>query len=166
LAAVAVTAVGAAAYPLYLGLHFGDFFLYFHSHALTPDWPQHAEPFWNLANRAARHAAHVLTHLGQGGKMESLTALACAVGFVILTVPLFTRGLFAEGLYAGLTMLVLWSSGSLTSFPRYVLALFPCFFVLAEFLRRRPVLAFAYAFGGAGLGVVLLHRFVHWLFVA
>jgi Mannosyltransferase (PIG-V) len=166
LAAAAAAAAGAVIYPLYLAIRFGDPLLYFHSHAITPGWPQHLEPFWALACREAVRTVHTIGHLGLGGKMGSLFNLGCATGFVVLTVPLFTRGLTAEGLYAGLTMLLLWSSGSLASVPRYVLGLFPCFFILAEFLRRRPVLAFAYALAGAGLGVVFLHRFVHWLFVA
>ena len=48
---------------------------------------------------------------------------------------------------------------------RYVLDLFPCFFLIGESMRRWPVFAFAYGFGGLGYGTVLLHRFVHLVYV-
>ena len=86
--------------------------------------------------------------------------------FTLFTLFLFRRRLWAEGAYCAATLLILWSSGTLDAMQRYVLGLFPCFFVLAEFLRRRPVMAFVYTFAGTGFGVLLLVRFIKWIFVA
>jgi hypothetical protein len=86
--------------------------------------------------------------------------------FVVLVVGLYRRKLFAEAIYAGATILLLLHSGTVAGLDRYVLVLFPCFFILAEYLRRRPVAAFGYVLASAGLGGVFLHRFVHWIMVS
>ena len=91
--------------------------------------------------------------------------VASTLLFVALTVAVFRRGLIAEGVFVGGTLLLLLFSGTLDGIHRYVLVLFPCFLPLAQSLRARPTLAFAYAFGGAGFGMVFLHRFVHWIHV-
>jgi hypothetical protein len=91
---------------------------------------------------------------------------ACTVIFVWLTILVFRRGLYAEALYAGATLLLLFCSANLDGFPRFVLPLFPCFLPIGQALLRRPALALAYALGGAGLGAFLLYRFVHWIIVA
>ena len=80
-------------------------------------------------------------------------------------MALFRRRLVAEGVFTGGTLLLLLTSGTLDGIQRYVIVLFPCFLPLALWLRRRPALAIAYLFAGFGSGVVLLHRYVHWIFV-
>ena len=152
--AVALAAAGAAVYPFYLWRRFGDPLLYVHSKMMG--WPVRPGPPWISWG-------HSVERLGT----SSLAAveLASASLFCVLTVELFRRRLFPEGLFVGGTLLLLFTSGSLEGVQRYVLVLFPCFFPLAAFLRGRPALAFAYAFAGIGAGTVLLHRFVHWLFV-
>ena len=49
---------------------------------------------------------------------------------------------------------------------RYVLILFPCYFLIGDTLRRHKSAAFAYRFAGASLNTLVLIRFVRWLFVA
>ena len=159
--AVLGAVLGAAAFPVYLWLRWGDPLLYVRSKAIG--WGKEATPFWTVY-RDASVAWGKLTELGGRGSAFFLQ-LGCAILFIGLTVVLFRRGRTAEGLYAAATLLLLLSSGDLSGTIRFVLALFPCFIVLGEILSRRPVAAFAYLFGGVGLGLVLLHRFVHWMFV-
>ena len=98
-------------------------------------------------------------------RVGSLVELLSVGLFTVLTVALFRRGLKPEGVFAGSTLLLLLTSGTLAGVQRYVLVLFPCYFPLAQYLRARPAVALAYGFLGIGGGVVLLHRFVHWYFV-
>jgi len=155
---------GAAAYPLYLWHRFGDPLLYFHE-KLTPAWPHQPQAPWTFLLRTAAEAVEH-ARPGSEAQIAFFAGFGSAGLFVLLTILLFRRGLVAEGLYSAATLLFLVSGGSIHSFHRYVLSLFPCFFVLAQSLRERPVLAFAYAFAGAGAGILLLHRFVHQIFVA
>ncbi len=162
-AAVLATLAGAAVYPAYLWHRWGDPLLYVHSKAAG--WAQHPAPIWVLArNVLADLVGHVRVP-GVGGKLMLFAEVASTLLFVALTVAVFRRGLIAEGVFVAGTLLLLLLSGTLDGIHRYVLVLFPCFLPLAQALRPRPALAFAYAFGGAGFGLVSLHRFVHWIHV-
>ncbi len=152
---------GAAAYPAFLWQRWGDPLLYVRSKAVG--WEKTASPFWGVVAEA-ESAWRKLQQPGQHGK-GFFVELACAILFLFLTVVLFRRRRTAEGLYCGATLLLYLSSGNLSGMLRFSLVLFPCFLVLAELGRSRPAARIAYAFAGAGLGTVLLHRFVHWLFV-
>lgn len=159
--AVAAAAAGAALYPLFLWRRFGDPLLYVHSK--IGGWTVRPGPPWTLA------ASTLHEVLAQIRNPTDPARVALEVGsaslFVVLTAALFASGRFPEGIYAGTTLLLLFTSGTLAGIQRYVLVLFPCFFPLARFLRPRLALAFAYGVAGIGGGVLLLHRFVHWLFV-
>lgn len=152
LLAVAAPVVGAALYPLYLWSMFGSPLLFFH--AGGAQWAHRPAIPWALAQAE-----------GQGA-LGLLASAACLALFLTLTAFLFLRRETPEALYAAATLVMLLSSGSLVGFPRYVLPLFPCFLLLADFLRSRPVLAFAYVLGGVGFLVLLLVRFVGWRWVA
>jgi len=152
LAAVAAPLAGAALFPLHLWRAFGSPLLFFRAGDGT--WAHRPAPPWDLFRT------------GGQGALGLLASAVCLALFLTLTVSLFRRREVGEGLYAAATLLLLVSSGSLEAFPRYVLPLFPCFFALADFLRRRPVLAFAYALGGVGVLVIFLVRFVGWRWVA
>lgn len=161
--AVAAALSGAALYPLYLWRRWGDPFLYIHSK--VKGWPVRPAPVWVLAARVWREAVTQLRTPAATGKLILFLEIFSALLFLGLTVTLFQRRLIAEGVFTGSTLLLLFSSGTLDGAQRYVLVLFPCLFPLAQWLRTRPALAFAYGFFGVGTGVVLLHRFVHWIFV-
>lgn len=162
--AVAGPVLGAAVFPLYLWQRFGDPLLYVH--AKIAGWSQRPKPLWTLAADVARQIPQRLRDPGMLENLSFASQLISAIFLVWATFVLFRRKLPAEGLYAALTILLLFESGTIDGLDRYALALFPCFFVLAELLRRRPTLAFAYAFAGIGLGVTFLHRFVHWIMVS
>jgi hypothetical protein len=149
--AVTAPVVGAALYPLYLWRAFGSPLLFFH--AGGPQWAQRPAPPWALAQTGAQ------------GTLELLASVAALALFLTLTAFLFLRRETPEALYAAATLAMLLSSGTLEGLPRYVLPLFPCFLLLADFLRSRPVLAFAYVLGGVGFLVFFLVRFVGWRWV-
>jgi len=161
--AIAAALAGAVAYPAYLWRRWGDPLLYLHSK--TQGWAQNPRPFWALARDNFWLVMGHLREPAVGGKLMLLAEIASALLFLGLTVAVFRRGLIGEGLFVGSTLLMLLWSGTLDGIHRYVLMLFPCFLPLVGALRTRPALAFGYAFGGAGVGMVLLHRFVHWIHV-
>jgi len=163
-AALAGPLIGAAAFPLYLWARWGDPLLYVRSKAVG--WNKKATTLWSLVERVASEALTRMREPGTGGKLDLLTGVASTVVFLILTAMLFRRRRFALGAYAAATLLLLLHSGNLDGMPRFVLVLFPCFLPLGEVLRREPVLAFGYGFGATGVGIVLMHRFVHWIIVA
>jgi hypothetical protein len=107
-----------------------------------------------------------LGHIGPHGSFTFFADFGCLVLFLILTAGLFGRREWAGALYSAATLLLLLNSGSLDAMIRYLLPVFPCLFLLADFLRRRPVLAFAYALVGTGLLVTFMTRFVQWIWVA
>jgi len=124
-------------------------------------WPVKPAAPWTLVWRSiAQLLAPPMVH-----KLGLVIALFCLVLFLILTAAVFRRGLLPEGVFVGGTLLLLLTSGTLDGIQRYVIVLFPCFLPLALWLRRRPALGIAYLFAGFGSGVVLLHRYVHWIFV-
>ncbi|MGH9316540.1 MAG: mannosyltransferase family protein [Thermoanaerobaculia bacterium] len=162
--AAAATLAGAAAFPLYLWWRFGDPLLYVKSK--SAGWSIRPSPVWRLAADVTRRVQDYVREPNLGEMLSYASQLGSALLFILLAIALFRRGLKAEGLYMAATMALLVSSGTLDAMDRFVLVLFPGFFVLAEFLRPRPALAFAYSFGGVGIGMVFLHRFVHWIMVS
>jgi hypothetical protein len=158
---VAAGAAGAALYPLYLWRRFGDPLLYVHNK--MTGWSVRPEPPWTLAVSTLREILAQIRHPTDPGRVA--VEVVSASLFLVLTAALFAQRRIPEGIYAAGTLLLLFTSGTLAGIQRYVLVLFPCFFPLARFLRPRPVPAVAYGVAGVGGGVVLLHRFVHWLFV-
>lgn len=162
--AAAGPAAGSMVFPAYLWCRWGDPLLYVHAKA--SGWAQRPEAVWSLIGRIGEELRARLADPGSGGKLIFAAQVASALLFVFLTIVLFRKRYVAEGLYCASTLLLLLNSGSLDAIHRYVLVLFPCFFVLSEALRRRPVLAFGYVFAGLGIGVIFLFRFVHWMWVA
>jgi hypothetical protein len=152
---------GVAAFPAFLWLKWGDPLLYVRSKAVG--WEKTASPFWGVVAEGRRAWSRLQEGGGHG--MGFFLELACAALFLFLTALLLKRGRIAEGIYCGATLLLYLSSGNLSGMVRFSLALFPCFLVLAELGRGRPAARIVYACAGAGLGAVLLHRFVHWFFV-
>lgn len=158
------TIAGALAYPVFLWMKFGSALIFFQGE--KAGWAHRPTPVWQLVSQTAGEFGARLSRLSSGGGLLFFLNLAAILLFLALTLALFLRRELAGGLYAAATLLLLLNSGSLDAMMRYVLSLFPCLFLLSDLLRRRPVLAFAYAFLGAGLLGVLLHRFVHWKWVA
>ena len=163
-AAAVAPLAGAAVFPVYLWSRWGDPLLYLHDRLVGSSVSP--KPVWALAVAIAREAR---ARLGAGGRIDDpsfVFQIAAAILFSGLTVALLRRRLVPEGLYVGATLLLLLDSGTLAGFDRYALVLFPGFFVLSEFLRHRPALAFGYVVASTGLGISFLHRFVHWFMVS
>ncbi len=154
---------GAAAYPAYLWVRFGSPLVYFR--VGDAGWPHRPTPPWVTARRVGSELLARLSR-SDGGSVLFFLALASAVLFGILSIVLMIRGPLDYGLYMIATMLLLSSSGSLDALPRYVLPLFPGFILIGIAFRRSAWLLFAYSLTGLGLYGILLHRFVHWLWVA
>jgi hypothetical protein len=164
LAAAAGAIVGAVAFPLFLKIRFGAPFVYLGS--APSAWPHGPTPFWHLLREIGGRLSSGGTGFGGGSRMALLFELGSLLFFAVLTLGLFARRLLPEALYCAATILLLLDSGSVGAVHRYLLPLFPVFLVLAEWLRRRPLLAFAYGLGGVGSLIALMTRFVNWLWVA
>lgn len=164
LAAVAGALGGAVAFPLFLKIRLGAPFVDFG--VATSGWPHGPKPFWHLFGEIAAGLQSRGTGFEAGSRMGLLFEIGTLLLFAVLTVRLFARRLLPEALYCSATILLLLNSGSLGAVHRYLLTLFPAFLVLAEWLRRRPILAFAYGLGAVGLLITLMTRFVNWLWVA
>jgi hypothetical protein len=150
------------AYMLYLHEHFGDWLAF--SHAEGVFWLRHTptlgplQGLWDAAHSAEQGLAQLVLHLpsdGHYGKPEQY-AVQNLVQFVLLvvaawlTVVAWQRLGPAYGLYSLATLVIVLSSPAavvpLVSLPRFLLADFPLFVVLAPY--RRP-LAPAFAAVGA-----------------
>jgi mannosyltransferase PIG-V len=162
IAALGLILAGAAAYPIFLWRRFGTPMVYFHVGA---GWTHKPTPPWLLGRRIGSELLAHMHKLGETGGTFFLCFLT-AIFFVALSVALFFRGSRDGALYVIATLLLLASSGSIDAFPRYVLPLFPCFMLLGRVLYRSAILTFAYVFLGLGIFGILLHRFVHWIWVA
>ena len=163
-ASLGLVLAGIAGYPLYLWSRFGDPFLYVREKSGAA-WSTNPGPPWEAAWTIARLVGRKLRDPSEANRLVLITGAACLVGFLVLSVLLIRRRLVAEGLYCAATLLLFASTGTVDGMGRYVLDLFPCFFLIGEWMRRWPVFAFAYGFGGLGYGTVLLHRFVHLVYV-
>ena len=162
--AVVATLAGAAVYPAYLWVRFGDPLLYVHDRIRGSS--VRPTTLWGLGPGLVGQIRGRFSGPPSLENLSFVVQLVTAALFVVLVVGLFRRKLIAEGVYAGATILLLLHAGTVAGLDRYVVVLFPCFFILAEFLRRRPVAAFGYVLASVGLGGVFLHRFVHWIMVS
>jgi hypothetical protein len=165
LAALAMGAMGVVAYPLYLWRRFGDALLYVHDRA-RGGWPQRTGPPWRLLGNLLIEARQRITVGAPDGRLNFWVRLAVLLLFVGLTVLLAGRRRLPEALYLAATILLILGSGTLDGVHRFFLVLFPGFFALGDFLRKRPVAAFCYFFLAACVQTVLLVHFVNWIFVA
>lgn len=160
-----LTAAGAAAFPLYLGVRFGDPLLYFHRR-LAGGWPEKREAPWNLFVDIAREARLRLTVPPPDGRFNHFLKIGVVLLFFGLAVSLFRRRLWPEAIYVAATLGLLLSSGTIGGFHRYAAVLFPCFFVLGSAFRRRPAAGLAYGFLGLLAGGLLLVHFVLLIYVS
>jgi hypothetical protein len=164
LAALGTVLVAACIYPAYVWVRWNDALLVVHENARG--WNRNVMPVWQLASNVAAEAAWRLRSRSGAGTLNFVTEIGTTLLFCGLTVVLFVRRRIAEGLYAAGTLCLYLNAGSLSSMPRYVLPLFPCFLVLATALRTRPLLAFTYIVAALGLGTTLLTRFVRGFWIA
>ncbi|MES1246042.1 MAG: mannosyltransferase family protein [Actinomycetota bacterium] len=146
------------AYMLYLHEHFGDWLAF--SHAEGVFWLRHTPPtgpvqgVWDAAHAAEQGLAQLVLHLpadGRYGKPEqfavqNLVQFLLLVAAAWLTWVAWRRLGAAYGLYSLATLAIVLSSPAavvpLVSLPRFLLADFPLFVVLAPY-RRQLVPAFA-----------------------
>lgn len=163
--ALGLIVAGAAVYPAYLWRRFGDPLLYL-ERKTSGAWAQKRITPWRLIAETFEEARHRILAPGPDGRLNFWLKIACLLGFLLLTAVLFARRRIAEGLYTGANLAVLLASGSIDAAHRYVLVLFPCFFVLGRSLRGRPFVLAAYVFLGTGVGVLLMVKFIAWIYVA
>jgi hypothetical protein len=161
--ATAACAAGAAVFPAYLASRWGDPLLYVHSK--IRGWPVRPAAPWTLLGRTVGEGWTRALRPSEGGKLMYAVELASIVFLIAGTFALFRARRLPEAGYAAASVLLLLSSGTHSGTARYALTIFPCFFPLGRALSPRPALAFAYGFAGVGTGVILLHRYVHWIFV-
>lgn len=146
------------AYMLYLHEHFGDAFAF--AHAESGYWLRHTPTLgpltglWDAVHSGEQGLAQLVLHLpgdGQYGKPEqfaiwNLTNLGLLAAAAWLTWIAWRRLGAAYGLYSLATLVIVLSSPAavvpLTSLPRFLLADFPIFVVLAPY-RRALVPTFA-----------------------
>lgn len=163
------------AYMLYLHEHFGDAFAF--AHAESGYWLRHTPALgpvtglWDAIRSGEQGLAQLVLHLpsdGRYGKPEqfaiwNLTNLALLAAATVLTWVAWRRLGAAYGLYSLATLVIVLSSPAavvpLTSLPRFLLADFPLFIVLAPY-RRALVPVFA------ALGAVAAVAFSRGVWVA
>ena len=137
-------------YMLYLHEHFGDAFAF--AHAEGTYWQRHTPALgpltglWDAVRSGEQGFAQLVRHLPDGayGKPEqfaiwNLVQLALLVAAAWLTWVAWKRLGTAYGLYSLATLLIVLSSPAavvpLVSLPRFLLADFPLFVVLAPYRR-------------------------------
>jgi hypothetical protein len=146
---------------VYLHEHFGDAFAF--AHAENGYWLRHTPALgpltglWDAVRSGEQGLAQLVLHLpskGRYGKPEqfaiwNLTNLALLVVAAWLTWLAWRRLGTAYGLYSAATLVIVLSSPAavvpLTSLPRFLLADFPLFVVLAPY--RRVLVPFFAAVG-------------------
>jgi hypothetical protein len=158
--------VGAAAFPAYLWNRWGSPFLYIRAKSNMVGGTRGLYSPTHLLRLLLKKAFQLLSSPGMGEQLRSWLEITSLLGFTLLAALLFRRSLFPEASYCAASVLLLWSAGSLDAIDRYVLILFPCYFLIGDTLRRHESAAFAYRFAGASLNTLFLIRFVRWLFVA
>jgi len=156
---------GAAAYPAYLWRRFGSPLLYIHAKNNVLGVSQGFRPPWHLLRLVFKRGFELVTGLNMGHQIRSWLELGSLLAFSVLAVLLFRRRLIPEAGYCVASVLVFWCAGSFDAMDRYVLVLFPCFYLIGDLLRRRATAAFAYRFVGAALEALLLIRFVRGVWV-
>jgi hypothetical protein len=162
-ALVAVTA-GAAAYPAFLWYRWGSPLLYIQNKTTTGT--QSVLPPTHLLGTAFRNAIRNFSSPTSGGQIRFWLEIGSLLGFAVLSFLLFRRRLVPEGCYCAATLLLFSCTGTLDGVHRYVLALFPCFFLIGDLLRRAQTAQFVYRYAGASLNTILIARFAHWAWVA
>ena len=157
------------AYMLYLHQRFHDAFAF--AHAEHDVWLRHTPALgpltglWDAVHAGERGAAQLALHLPSGtyGKPEqwaiwNLTNLVLLVLAAWLTWVAWRRLGVAYGLYSLATLVIVLSSPAavvpLVSLPRFLLADFPLFIVLAPYAR---VLAPTFAALGAAAAIAFAH---------
>jgi mannosyltransferase PIG-V len=144
-------------YMLYLHVHFGDAFAFVHAEGVF--WLRRTPTLgpitglWDAVHSGEQGLAQIVRHLPAGayGKPEQFAAwnllnVVLLVAAAWLTWVAWKRLGAAYGVYSLATLLIVLSSPAavvpLVSFPRFLLADFPLFMVLAPY-RRVLVPAFA-----------------------
>jgi mannosyltransferase PIG-V len=143
-------------YGLFLALQFGDAFAFLGAEA---SWGRHLMPPWETL--AAFFGEPLQVHSGE----HSAVNLLFTVLGVVLAVAAWR--LLRPSYAAFLTALILvpLCSGSLLSMPRFLVADFPVFLVLA-IAGRRAAFDRLYVIVGVGLGAAFMVLFAAWYWVA
>lgn len=142
LAASAGPPAGAGAYAVYLWFRFGSPLVYLQTQSVSWHHKLLQAPWTPLLHAVL---------WSPSWRLES----ALVVAFALLSVLLFVRGFRPEGVYGAATILFILETDGIVGAPRYLLLLFPCFFLIGEGMRRWRILRWAYGIAGA-LGLAYL----------
>lgn len=154
--AVILVAVSPALYLVFLARQYGDALAFLHAAA---GWEKRLTLPWDTFARF--FSGPITIHSGE----HALVDLAFTI-LLITLVALSWRVLRpALALYATALLGVLLSTGSLVSMPRYALAEFPIFLVLA-IAARRDWFERGYLVVGVSLGAVFMVLFAQWYWVS
>ena len=136
LAASAAPLAGMGTFAAYLGIRFGDPLLYLRTQSAA--WKHRLLPVpWSPLVRAVFWAPTLRTEA------------ALVIVFSILSVTLFLRGFRSEAVYSAGTILFILEADSMPGSPRYLMLLFPCFFLAGDWMRRSRTFRWLYAAAGA-----------------
>jgi hypothetical protein len=139
-----------AAYMVYLHEHFGDAFAFAHAEGVF--WLRHTPTLgpltglWKAVHAGEQGLAQLVLHLPRGGygkpeqfALQNVTNLVLLAAAAWLTVVAWRRLGAAYGVYSLGTLVIVLSSPAavvpLVSLPRFLLADFPLFIVLAPYRR-------------------------------
>lgn len=157
-------ALGAIAYPVYLWRRFGDPLLYIHDK--ERGWAQvHPGHFWNTFGAIAGDFSRLRLDPDRAGLMLYGLQLAGLLLLLGSTIVLARRRLLPEALYVGTSLLLMLSTGTLDGIQRYGIVMFPAMAVLGKTFLQRPILRFSYALAATCVNVLLMTRFIHWLYI-
>ena len=146
-AAALAPIAGAAVFGAFLWLRFGSPFVGVHAEAAgwghrILGWP------WDPLLAAVRRHGR-----------EYRVGLLFIVPFALAGALLWRRRLRAEALYVLGSIALVIETGAFPSAPRYMLVLFPAFFVFGDVLRRFPAARWIYGVAGASLLGLEVYRF-------
>jgi hypothetical protein len=159
-----------AAYMVFLHAHYGDAFAF--SHAESVFWQRHTpalgplQGLWDAARSAQQGLGQLVLHLPTDGHYTRIDKWATwnVVQFVLLVLAAWLTWVAwrrlgaAYGLFSLATLVIVLSSPAavvpLVSLPRFLLADFPLFIVLAPYAR---ILAPTFAAIGAAAALAFAH---------
>ena len=144
LPALLLAVAGAAAFPLYLGLKYGDPLLYLHFH--SPGWAQHPRFFPLFLWDVVKAVGTVVTGGGLPRSVQTMSTVVFPlnIGVLVLLAWALVASLrqrkWDDAALLGGGLLLASSAGNLDGAIRYCLLYFPVFLRMGERFAARPIL--------------------------
>lgn len=156
-ASLALASSGLLLYAAYLGLRFGDPFLFYSMQ----------ESYWNRKlTDPITTLSQLAGHLGTAHNVYDLLFLCLALALFLVGLRVLPLGLNAYALVLVLPPAFYGTPlGPLIGLPRYMLVAFPMFIVLGSLLKGRRILG-SWLMLSVAFSLILCALFVSWRFVA